>query len=82
MGQCVQKGVYTIRRKEKRSKHFERSEKYIWAYIQLDVCTVSLSFWVSRNAEYSIKRSFDEAMVLSCHTGAVIAAGRGGDMGS
>ena len=46
------------------------------------LCTVSLSLWVSIKAEYSSSRSFAEAMVLSCHTGAAIAAGRGGGMGS
>lgn len=66
------------------SKHLVLAKFYIVVvlYKRLDVCTVSLSLWVSRKAEYSSSRSFDEAMVLSCHTGAAIAAGRGGDRGS
>lgn len=51
-------------------------------FIKNRICTVSLSLCVSIKAEYSSSRSFDEAMVLSCHTGAAIAAGRGGGRGS
>lgn len=40
--------------------------------------TLSGSLWTSMKAEYSSIRSFEEAMVRSCHTGTAVADGGGG----
>lgn len=40
--------------------------------------TLSGSLCISMKAEYSSIRSFDEAMVRSCHTGTAVADGAGG----
>ena len=67
----------------KRSDKKDRKDLFFGkALYSINVCTVSLSLCVSRKAEYSSSRSFAEAMVLSCHTGAAIAAGRWGGRGS
>lgn len=55
---------------------------FFWWLFFFKVCTVSLSLWISIKAQYSRSRSFAEAIVLSCHTGAAIAAGRWGGRGS
>lgn len=53
-----------------------------WDGAEEEARTVSLSLWVSRKAEYCSSRSLAEAMVLSCQTGAAMAAGRAGGSGS
>lgn len=77
----VYKKVFILQRGRSKAA-WARDQSSLRTCKEITARTVSLSFWVSRKAEYSSRRSFDEAMVLSCHTGAAMVACRGGDRDS